>query len=1104
MKKYLIIILCTISGISFAQLPLKTLEKATSNNMFIGVDATDSLGKWMPFDSITGFSVLADSSKWTVSGTNLFPKSLTANVGIGLNNPSEQLEITENFELPMSTDLAGNIYKNTNLFIHNYGTDNTFIGINSGNLTSTGSGRNAAIGYNSLISLTSGYYNNASGYRSLYKLTTGNSNNAMGYNSLYYLTTGNSNSAVGRSALGTLTTGSFNVGIGNFAGSNINTGNYGVYIGNQSGYQSSNVDIGSYNVVIGASAGSTLGTGTANVLLGYDVELAAPNTSNQLNIGNAIYATGLGTGSTPSATAAVGIGTSTPAAQLELTESFRTPATTSSTTGVWYKGTTPFIHNFQHPTGGTATPVGYNTFIGGAGNFTMGSTATSISHSSYNVGIGSSAMYSNTTGSSNFALGQASMYSNTTGSGLVGIGQSSLYNNISGNQNVAIGREAMWGNKYNSRNVAVGWNAMFYAGNTSIGATYNIGIGSEAFYGSGTLANNTGTNNIGIGDKSIYSNSSGSYNVGIGNNVLYGNTTGTYNTSIGHNSGRYIADGITANTTSDYSIYLGANTKAGADNNQNEVVIGYNAIGSGSNTITLGGSTNTITTIPYGNVGIGTSTPAAQLHTTGTVRLAGAGTPGAGKVLTSDADGDATWETPAGGGDTQDLSIDSLGRRFQISLVDGGSVKFLDTNSGGTVTSIASGNGMNFSTITSTGTVTMGTPSSLSSITTNAVTTTSHTHAIDTSSTKGIATQHDLLSKLGTTLTSGNIFVGNASNIATGVTMSGDATMSNAGALSIGANKITEAMLKAVDSPADEEYLTYETTTGDFEWQAFSGLTGSGTSGQVPYFSGTSTLASHGNLTFSGATGLMHLNGKLAIKNTGTSGLRYTMYIPNATYGLTLYPSNSTPSAPITIMKADSSTRAFVFYPTYGSIGLGNTANQGEAGQALLSGGHQGQAYWGNPTATVDQKFAKFYRSSVYNVNHTSNKALPLFDDGGTNTAFNLEGFTLAAGDTTLQVPAAGYYELSLNMKAITTAETGSSSLQFQYFIGDSSPTGCYLGYQTLTSPNSAAEQITYNTIVYIPAPLSSNKLKIKVASTVSGAVYSQITAVDFTIKRIE
>jgi hypothetical protein len=49
-----------------------------------------------------------------------------------------------------------------------------------------------------------------------------------------------------------------------------------------------------------------------------------------------------------------------------------------------------------------------------------------------------------------------------------------------------------------------------------------------------------------------------------------------------------------------------------------------------------------------GNIGIGTSAPTAQLHTTGSVLLAGAGTPGAGKVLTSDASGNATWQNAVG------------------------------------------------------------------------------------------------------------------------------------------------------------------------------------------------------------------------------------------------------------------------------------------------------------------------------------------------------------------------------------------------------------------------------------------------------------------------
>ena len=51
----------------------------------------------------------------------------------------------------------------------------------------------------------------------------------------------------------------------------------------------------------------------------------------------------------------------------------------------------------------------------------------------------------------------------------------------------------------------------------------------------------------------------------------------------------------------------------------------------------------------------------------------------------------------------------------------------------GTVTSVSAGDGLDFTSITSTGSVTLGTPSTLTSSTTNAVTTTSHTHEVDES-----------------------------------------------------------------------------------------------------------------------------------------------------------------------------------------------------------------------------------------------------------------------------------------------------------------------------------------------------------------------------------
>ena len=73
--------------------------------------------------------------------------------------------------------------------------------------------------------------------------------------------------------------------------------------------------------------------------------------------------------------------------------------------------------------------------------------------------------------------------------------------------------------------------------------------------------------------------------------------------------------------------------------------------------------------------------------------------------------------------------------------------------------------------------------------------------------------------KLTSALTSGYLFVGNASNVATGVAMSGDVTISNTGLTSIGADKITEAMLKeSTGAPQNGNILTYNSSTQGFTW----------------------------------------------------------------------------------------------------------------------------------------------------------------------------------------------------------------------------------------------------------------------------------------------
>lgn len=65
---------------------------------------------------------------------------------------------------------------------------------------------------------------------------------------------------------------------------------------------------------------------------------------------------------------------------------------------------------------------------------------------------------------------------------------------------------------------------------------------------------------------------------------------------------------------------------------------------------------------------------------------------------------------------------------------------------------------------------------------------------------------------LSNTLLSGRIFVGNSSNIATGVAMSGDGTISNTGVFAIGANKVLSSMI----SPLIRKYTTVAISAADF------------------------------------------------------------------------------------------------------------------------------------------------------------------------------------------------------------------------------------------------------------------------------------------------
>ena len=177
------------------------------------------------------------------------------------------------------------------------------------------------------------------------------------------------------------------------------------------------------------------------------------------------------------------------------------------------------------------------------------------------------------------------------------------------------------GRSLGTNDVFVGINA----GYSNTGGSRNIGIGTNSLY-----LNTTGNENIGIGYQTLNSNTTGGFNIAIGSGALNSNTTGgsntvngaeslrylssgSHNLALGYFAGSVIANGSTTLTTSNNSLFIGTYTKALTDTSTNEIVIGYDTTGLGSNTVVLGNSSITTTAL-RGNVGIGTTSPTAALH----------------------------------------------------------------------------------------------------------------------------------------------------------------------------------------------------------------------------------------------------------------------------------------------------------------------------------------------------------------------------------------------------------------------------------------------------------------------------------------------------------
>lgn len=164
-------------------------------------------------------------------------------------------------------------------------------------------------------------------------------------------------------------------------------------------------------------------------------------------------------------------------------------------------------------------------------------------------------------------------------------------------------------------------------GSVAVGNANNLSAGVNAFSG-GDASSASGAGALAFGGTAL---ASGRYSVALGGDGALG-TKATGDGSVAIGNGGITASGIN-------SMALGIGTLNNTINNS--LMVGFNNT---VNTPTLFVGTPSAGQ-SIGNVGIGTSSPTARLHVVGTVRIEG-GNPALNRILTSDANGNATWQDP--------------------------------------------------------------------------------------------------------------------------------------------------------------------------------------------------------------------------------------------------------------------------------------------------------------------------------------------------------------------------------------------------------------------------------------------------------------------------
>ncbi len=307
-----------------------------------------------------GLSGGGTSGSITLSSTGIL--SLTQGTGISIAggqtptigiNPSVVPQLTAKNTFTGNQTVNGNLSSTgvvtggsfqigSNLFAFgSYANENAFLGF-GGNATMTGT-ENTAVGVFALKADTTGFDETAIGNGALYSNTTGRDNTASGVEALSSNSTGGFNTASGSGALSNNSTGSFNTASGYEALTSNTTSNQNTAIGFEAldisksccntavGYNALyDVSSGQANTGVGNGAGATVDhsviTGTNNTFLGTGTFLTTGTLTNSTAIGanaevgvsNALVLGSISGVNGATASVNVGIGTTTPAAPLDI------------------------------------------------------------------------------------------------------------------------------------------------------------------------------------------------------------------------------------------------------------------------------------------------------------------------------------------------------------------------------------------------------------------------------------------------------------------------------------------------------------------------------------------------------------------------------------------------------------------------------------------------------------------------------------------------------------------------------------------------------------------------------------------------------------------